>query len=53
MKRARDVRDQLEGLIERVEIDLTSNIHDSIAIRKVSLLHFFSLLKIIVIVIRQ
>ena len=35
MKRARDVRDQLEGLMERVEIDLTSNLHDSIAIRKV------------------
>ena len=36
MKRARDVRDQLEGLMERVEIDLTSNPLDSIAIRKVS-----------------
>ena len=35
MKRARDVRDQLEGLMERVEIDLTSSLHDSIAIRKV------------------
>lgn len=35
MKRARDVRDQLEGLMERVEMDLTSNLHDSIAIRKV------------------
>lgn len=35
MKRARDVRDQLEGLMERVEIELTSNLHDSVAIRKV------------------
>ena len=35
MKRARDVRDQLEGLMERVEIELTSNPHDNIAIRKV------------------
>jgi len=34
MKRARDVRDQLEGLMERVEIELTSNPHDNIAIRK-------------------
>ena len=36
MKRARDVRDQLEGLMERVEIESTSNLHDSIAIRKVT-----------------
>lgn len=35
MKRARDVRDQLEGLMERVEIEITSNPHDSSAIRKV------------------
>ena len=35
MKRARDVRDQLEGLMERVEIDIASNISDTIAIRKV------------------
>ena len=35
MKRARDVRDQLEGLMERVEIQLTSNILDNEAIRKV------------------
>ncbi|VBB30867.1 unnamed protein product [Acanthocheilonema viteae] len=33
MKKARDVRDQLEGLLERVEIDQVSN-SDSIAIRK-------------------
>ena len=37
MKRARDVRDQLEGLMERVEITVTSNITDNVAIRKVSL----------------
>jgi len=35
MKRARDVRDQLEGLMERVEIELTSNPNDNTAIRKV------------------
>eukprot|EP00731_Ephydatia_muelleri_P026528 Em0018g628a len=34
MKRARDIRDQLEGLMERVEIDVKSNILDSVAIRK-------------------
>ncbi len=34
MKRARDVRDQLEGLMERVEVEITSNI-DTVAIRKV------------------
>jgi len=33
MKRARDVRDQLEGLLERVEIELKSN-SDTVAIRK-------------------
>lgn len=33
MRRARDVRDQLEGLMERIEIELTSN-PDSNAIRK-------------------
>jgi pre-mRNA-splicing factor ATP-dependent RNA helicase DHX16 len=36
MKRARDVRDQLEGLLERVEIEVTSNPGDTIGIRKVS-----------------
>ena len=35
MKRARDVRDQLEGLLERVEIPLISSPGDTIAIRKV------------------
>ncbi|XP_068697159.1 pre-mRNA-splicing factor ATP-dependent RNA helicase DHX16-like [Montipora foliosa] len=34
MKRARDVREQLEGLMERVEIEVTSNPHDSVPIRK-------------------
>ena len=34
MKRARDIRDQLVGLMERVEVEMTSNPADSIAIRK-------------------
>uniref|UniRef100_A0A2P2LWH7 RNA helicase n=2 Tax=Rhizophora mucronata TaxID=61149 RepID=A0A2P2LWH7_RHIMU len=34
MKRARDIRDQLEGLLERVEIELTSNPNDLDAIKK-------------------
>lgn len=34
MKRARDIRDQLEGLLERVEIELTSNPNDLEAIKK-------------------
>lgn len=34
MCRARDVRDQLEGLMERVEIELKSDSSDHIAIRK-------------------
>ncbi|XP_016459554.2 pre-mRNA-splicing factor ATP-dependent RNA helicase DEAH1 isoform X2 [Nicotiana tabacum] len=34
MKRARDIRDQLEGLLERVEIELTSNINDLEGIKK-------------------
>lgn len=37
MKRARDVRDQLEGLMERVEIEVKSNLSDTAAIRKVNL----------------
>ena len=41
MKRARDVRDQLEGLMERVEIELTSNPLDNIAIRKVPPTHLY------------
>ncbi|KAH6765458.1 RNA helicase family protein [Perilla frutescens var. hirtella] len=34
MKRARDIRDQLEGLLERVEIELTSNMNDLDAVKK-------------------
>ncbi|XP_064101171.1 pre-mRNA-splicing factor ATP-dependent RNA helicase DHX16-like [Macrobrachium nipponense] len=34
LKRARDIRDQLEGLMERVEVPLSSNPGDSINIRK-------------------
>ena len=34
MKRARDVRDQLAGLMERTEIELVSSGGDSVAIRK-------------------
>ncbi|KAJ3669811.1 hypothetical protein LUZ60_010135 [Juncus effusus] len=34
MKRARDIRDQLEGLLERVEIEITSNLNDLDSIRK-------------------
>jgi len=34
MKRARDIREQLAGLMERVEVALTSNPCDSAAIRK-------------------
>lgn len=37
MKRARDVREQLEGLMERVEIEITSNPNDSVPIRKVGI----------------
>lgn len=41
MKRARDVREQLEGLMERVEIELVSNPLDTIAIRKAITAGFF------------
>jgi pre-mRNA-splicing factor ATP-dependent RNA helicase DHX16 len=34
MKRARDIRDQLLGLMERVEIELSSNLGDHDAIKK-------------------
>ena len=34
MKRARDVREQLLGLMDRVEIELVSNVGDHEAIRK-------------------
>lgn len=40
MKRARDVRDQLEGLLERVEIEIKSN-KDSVPIRKAITAGFF------------
>ena len=36
MKRARDVRDQIEGLMERVEIEMYSNPLDAVGIRKVN-----------------
>ncbi|GLT72453.1 hypothetical protein SLA2020_443870 [Shorea laevis] len=41
MKRARDVRDQLEGLLERVEIELTSEPNDLDAIKKAITSGFF------------
>ncbi|TXG48796.1 hypothetical protein EZV62_024671 [Acer yangbiense] len=34
MKRARDIRDQLEGLLERVEIEITSNMNELDVIKK-------------------
>ncbi|VDP08434.1 unnamed protein product, partial [Soboliphyme baturini] len=34
MKRARDVRDQLEGLMDRVEVEIESNPGDTVGIRK-------------------
>ena len=40
MKRARDIRDQLEGLMERVEIELTSNLHGLVAMQKVIHVHY-------------
>ena len=41
MKRARDIRDQLEGLLERVEIEVTSSLNDSEAIKKAITAGFF------------
>ena len=41
MKRARDVRDQLEGLMERVEIEKATNAEDHDAIRKAIAAGFF------------
>ncbi|KAG6410252.1 hypothetical protein SASPL_128305 [Salvia splendens] len=41
MKRARDIRDQLEGLLERVEIELSSNMNDFDAIKKAITSGFF------------
>lgn len=42
MKRARDVRDQLVNLLQRVEVDLVSNPLETANIRKVSFFFFFS-----------
>ena len=41
MRRARDVRDQLEGLMKKVEIKMTSNVSDCVAIRKAITAEFF------------
>ncbi|KAM0868320.1 hypothetical protein ACQ4PT_041433 [Festuca glaucescens] len=41
MKRARDIRDQLEGLLERVEIEICSNASDLDAIKKAITSGFF------------
>lgn len=41
MKRARDIREQLLGLMERVEIELTSNVGDHDIIRKAIAAGFF------------
>lgn len=41
MKRARDIREQLLGLMERVEIELTSSVGDHDAIRKAIAAGFF------------
>ncbi|XP_002734191.1 pre-mRNA-splicing factor ATP-dependent RNA helicase DHX16-like [Saccoglossus kowalevskii] len=41
MRRARDVREQLAGLMERVEIEPTTNSHDPVAIRKAITAGFF------------
>ncbi|KAG5014337.1 hypothetical protein JHK85_020473 [Glycine max] len=41
MKRARDIRDQLAGLLERVEIELTSDANDLDAIKKSITSRFF------------
>lgn len=36
MRRARDVREQLEGLMDRIEVEMVSSPGDNVAIRKVS-----------------
>ncbi|KAL9170487.1 hypothetical protein ABFS82_04G147700 [Erythranthe guttata] len=41
MKRARDIRDQLEGLLERVEIELTTNPNDLDPVKKAITAGFF------------
>lgn len=35
MRRARDVRDQLEGLMDRIEVEVVSCQGDSVPVRKV------------------
>lgn len=46
MKRARDVREQLVGLMQRVEMELVSGITETINIRKVSLIHMYMIYRI-------
>ncbi|XP_034277526.1 pre-mRNA-splicing factor ATP-dependent RNA helicase DHX16 [Pantherophis guttatus] len=41
MRRARDVREQLEGLMERIEVDITSTEGDYVPIRKAVTAGFF------------
>ncbi|XP_010461072.1 PREDICTED: pre-mRNA-splicing factor ATP-dependent RNA helicase DEAH1 [Camelina sativa] len=41
MKRARDIRDQLEGLLERVEIEISSNLNELDSVRKSIVAGFF------------
>ncbi|EOA36424.1 hypothetical protein CARUB_v10010941mg [Capsella rubella] len=41
MKRARDIRDQLEGLLERVEIEVSSNLNELDSVRKSIVAGFF------------
>ena len=41
MKRARDIRDQLEGLLERVEIERSSNPAEPDAVKKAITSGFF------------
>ncbi|XP_021741932.1 pre-mRNA-splicing factor ATP-dependent RNA helicase DEAH1-like [Chenopodium quinoa] len=41
MKRARNIRDQLKGILERVEIEVTSNLNDLEAIKKAITAGFF------------
>lgn len=42
MRRARDVREQIEGLMTRVEIEMVSNAAEDIGIRKVVILNCFN-----------
>ena len=41
MRRSRDIRDQLEGLCERIELELSSCPHDSVPVRKAITAGFF------------